>query len=86
VSVDEDFLSLRTGERTGGREMKRKRWTEKQLLEKIKEVKYSINTRKRRIKDSESELRDLEVLLAHYEKLLEERRNNPSSKEFGTRE
>jgi len=66
--------------------MKGKKWTEKQLQEKIKEVKYSINTRKRRIKDSENELRDLEVLLAYYEQLLQKRRNNPSSKEFGKKE
>jgi len=66
--------------------MTKKKWTEKQIKEKIKEIKEGINRANRSIEDEEETLRDLQVLLEYYEKMLAEKRNNPSSVRFGAKD
>lgn len=63
--------------------MKRKKWTEKQLKEKIKEIEGQINYQKRMIERAENEIRDLEILLKHFKAELSKKYNNPSSIQFG---
>ena len=65
--------------------MRKKRWTEKQIIEKIQELKGSINYKKRYIKRTEDEIRDLEILLRFHEAMLVKKYNNPSSVKFGTK-
>jgi len=64
----------------------KKKWTEKQIKEKIKEVKEAINRTNRSIESEEEELRDLQILLDYYVKILAEKRNNPSSVRFGAKD
>lgn len=65
--------------------MRKKRWTERQIKEKIKDIQSSLNYKKRSITNLEEEIRDLEVLLKYYQDLLSNKHNNPSSKKFGAK-
>jgi len=63
--------------------MRKKRWTEKQLKEKIEEIKGQVNYQKRTIKRSEDEIRDLEILQRYFREMLAKKYDNPSSVKFG---
>lgn len=63
--------------------MRKKRWTEKQIKEKIKELKGQIHYQKRTIKRAEEEIRDIEILLRHFQEMLAKKYDNPSSVQFG---
>lgn len=65
--------------------LRRKKWTKKQLQEKIKDLKSQLNYKKRAHRNLEEEIRDLEVLLNYYEKKLAEKHDNPSSVDFGAK-
>lgn len=62
---------------------KGKRWTEKQIKEKIQELKVEIRRKRNRIKEIEEELFDLELLKKAYQSKLKKKYENPSSKYFG---
>jgi len=63
--------------------MRKKRWTERQIKEKIKELEGQINYQKRTIKRAEDIIRDHEILLQFFKDLLAKKYNNPSSVKFG---
>jgi len=63
--------------------IRKKRWTEKQIREKIKDLNYRINRTKDNIKHLVEELEDLEILKQAYQEKLAKEYHNPSSKNFG---
>lgn len=68
----------------GVKVMKRKkRWTEKQIKEKIKEIENSIRYQERAINRAEEEIADLNILLGYFKAKLVKKHSNPSSKDFG---
>ena len=65
--------------------MRKRRWTEKQIKEKIKSIKDEINYKKRTIKRTEEEIEDLVILLGVFQEKLSKKYNNPSSVKFGAK-
>jgi len=62
---------------------KRKEMTEKQLKEKIKEIKSQISYLKRTIERTIQNIKDQEILLNFYLEELAKKYDNPSSSHYG---